>query len=159
MPRLLYERRKTMDSNNMNGANVNQQVSYQVPQGTPQYQQAPQGAPQPQYRQVQYQQPQYQQVQYQQPMPNSVPPVINNIQIPENYKPISAWGYVGYTILFCIPLLGLIMLIVFSFSDANINRRNYARSYWCVLLLAILIGLALFVLAMVFGFSLIAAFR
>ena len=141
-----------MDSNNMNGANNNQQVRYQVPQGTPQ----------PQYQQAQYQQAQYQQPGYQQAPNPYAQPVINNIQIPqipENYKPISAWGYVGYTILFCIPLVGLIMLIVFSFSDANINRRNYARSYWCVLLLAIIIGLVFFILAMVFGFSLLAAFR
>ena len=78
--------------------------------------------------------------------------------IPENYKPISAWGYVGYTILFCIPLIGLILLIVFSFSDANINRRNYARSYWCVLLLCIIIVLILVILSVVLGFSFLAAF-
>ena len=140
-----------MDSNNMNGANVNQQVTYQAPQGAPQYQQAPQGAPQPQY----------QQMQYQQAVPVTAPPVINNIHtpmIPENYKPISAWGYVGYTILFCIPLIGLILLIVFSFSDANINRRNYARSYWCVLLLCIIIVLILVILSVVLGFSFLAAF-
>ena len=140
-----------MDSNNMNGANVNQQVTYQAPQGAPQYQQAPQGAPQPQY----------QQMQYQQAVPVTAPPVINNIQtpmIPENYKPISVWGYVGYTILFCIPLIGLILLIVFSFSDANINRRNYARSYWCVLLLCIIIVLILVILSVVLGFSFLAAF-
>ena len=152
-----------MDSNNMNGANVNQQAPQGAPQPQPQpqYQQAPQGAPQPQYQQVQYQQPQYQQAPQGAPQPQYQQPIINNIQvpqIPDNYKPVSAWGYVGYTILFCIPLVGFILLIVFSLSDKNINRRNYARSYWCMLLLSILIAVIIFVLSMVFGLSLISAF-
>ena len=135
-----------MDSNNMNGANVNQQVSYQIPQGTPQ----------PQYQQAQYQQPQYQQA----PNPYAQPAAggYQAPQIPENYKPISAWGYVGYTLLFCIPLVGLIMLIVFSFSDANINRRNYARSYWCMLLLSIIITVIITILSVALGYSFLAAF-
>ena len=50
--------------------------------------------------------------------------------IPEQYEPISMWGYLGYSILFAIPILGIIMILVFSFSkDENINVRNYARSY------------------------------
>ena len=145
----------------MNGANANPQAQYQqAPQGAPQpqYQQAPQGAPQPQYQQVQYQPPQYQQA----PQPQYRQPVINNTiqvpQIPDNYKPVSAWGYVGYNILFCIPLVGLILLIVFSFSDKNINRRNYARSFWCVLLLSLIIAIIIVILSVVFGFSLISAF-
>ena len=60
--------------------------------------------------------------------------------IPEQYKPISSWGYVGYTILFSIPFIGLILLIIYALSNENINRRNFARSYFCfVLLLVILI--------------------
>lgn len=57
----------------------------------------------------------------------------------EQYKPISAWGYVGYSILFSIPLIGLVFLIIFAFSDKNINRRSYARSYFCWLLILIVI--------------------
>ena len=45
----------------------------------------------------------------------------------------------GYGILFSIPLVGLICLIVFSFNDTNINRRNYARSYFIVLLIAVVL--------------------
>ena len=56
------------------------------------------------------------------------------------YKPISAWGYFGYQILFAIPLIGFILLIVFSLSDSNINLRNYARSYWCALILIFVIA-------------------
>ena len=56
------------------------------------------------------------------------------------FKPISAWGYVGYSILFSIPIIGLVFLIVFAFSSGNINRRSYARSYFCWLLIAIIIS-------------------
>ena len=59
--------------------------------------------------------------------------------IPEKYRPISAWGYFGYNLLFLIPIAGFILLIVFSFDNSNINHRNYARSYFCALLLAIII--------------------
>ena len=61
------------------------------------------------------------------------------VSIPSNYQPISSWGYVGYTILFSIPLIGLICLIIFALSDENINRRNFARSYFCTFLLAVIV--------------------
>ena len=49
--------------------------------------------------------------------------------------PISMWGYFGYEILFSIPCVGLICLIVFSFGGTrNINVRNFARSYFCFLI-------------------------
>lgn len=64
----------------------------------------------------------------------------------EEYKPISSWGYVGYSILFAIPILGQILLIVFSFSKKNINRRNFARHFWCYLLIAIIFFLGSIVL-------------
>lgn len=69
-------------------------------------------------------------------------------KIPEKYRPISAWGYFGYNLLFALPLAGLILLIVFSFDNSNINRRNYARSFFCALLIiaiivSIFIGLGL----------------
>lgn len=63
----------------------------------------------------------------------------NESNLPAQYKPLSPWAYFGYTILFSIPLVGLILLIVFSFSGDNINRRNFARSYFCSLALALII--------------------
>ena len=71
------------------------------------------------------------------------------MNIQNEYKPISAWGYFGYNILFNIPVVGFILLITFSFDNSNINRRNYARSFFCIyLLFAIII-----VVAIVFGVS------
>ena len=67
--------------------------------------------------------------------------------IPEEYKPISMWGYFGYEILFAIPLIGFILLLVFSFGGArNINLRNFARSYFCGFLIFLIIGGILFIL-------------
>ena len=55
------------------------------------------------------------------------------------YAPLSPWAYFGYSLLFAIPVIGLIFLIVFSVSNENINRRNFARSYWCVLVLVAIV--------------------
>ena len=60
-------------------------------------------------------------------------------QLPEQYRPLSMWEYFGYSLLFNIPVVGFVFLIVFSFSGSNINRRNYARSYFCGLILFIIL--------------------
>lgn len=62
---------------------------------------------------------------------------------PERFRPLSPWAYFGYTILFSIPLVGLILLIVFSLSEGNINRRNFARTYFCALVIMLIIILVL----------------
>jgi hypothetical protein len=72
-----------------------------------------------------------------------------NFNGPEQFRPISMWGYFGYTILFAIPVVGLILAIVWSFSNTNINRRNFARSQFCWLI----IWLIIFIIAMVSGMS------
>lgn len=61
--------------------------------------------------------------------------VITEPNIPENYRPLSAWSYFWLSVLFSVPVVGFVFLIVFSFSSANIHRRSYARSYWCSLLI------------------------
>ena len=59
--------------------------------------------------------------------------------IPPQYKPLSPWAYLGYQILFTIPVVGLIALIIFALNNDNVNRRNFARSYFCVLVIAIVL--------------------
>lgn len=64
--------------------------------------------------------------------------------IPEEYKPISMWGYFGYELLFSIPCVGFILLIVFSVGGTkNVNLRNFARSYFCYMLIAVVFVLLL----------------
>lgn len=68
----------------------------------------------------------------------------NNIpeNIPEEYQPISMWGYFGYELLFSIPCVGIILLIVFAVGGTkNVNLRNFARSKFCYML--IVFGLVL----------------
>ena len=60
------------------------------------------------------------------------------------YAPLSPWAYFGLTLLFSVPVVGFVFLIVFSISKGNINRRNFARSYWCALILVLIIALILF---------------
>lgn len=67
-------------------------------------------------------------------------------ELPEENRPLSAWAYFGYRILFMIPVIGFILLIVFSFAGRNVNRKNFARSYWWELLVVVAILLILFVL-------------
>ncbi len=60
--------------------------------------------------------------------------------IPEEYRPISMWGYFGYEILFSIPLVGFILLLVFSFGGTrNKNLKNFARSYFCLLIILVIL--------------------
>lgn len=86
-----------------------------------------------------------------QPTPIQVVPVQTS-NIPNDgmdYTPISMWGYFGYQILFAIPLIGFIMLLVFSFGGTrNINIRNYARSYFCFMILSFIVGI---ILSLLFG--------
>lgn len=43
--------------------------------------------------------------------------------------PISVLGYVGYTFLFAVPVVGLIFMIIYSLgSNERVNLKNYARS-------------------------------
>ena len=70
-------------------------------------------------------------------------------QLPPQYRPLGAWAYFGYSLLFSVPVVGVICLIIFSISGSNINRRNYARSFWCVYVLAAIAAVVLWAL----GFS------
>ena len=80
-------------------------------------------------------------------MANNVPD-----NIPEEYRPISMWGYFGYELLFSIPCIGLILLIVFSVGGTkNVNLRNFARSYFCFLIIVIALVLILLVSGVIGG--------
>lgn len=67
------------------------------------------------------------------------------INLPPEFEPLSPWAYFGLTILYSIPVVGLIFLIVFSLSDKNINRRNFSRSFLCVLVLLVIVCVLLMV--------------
>ena len=79
-------------------------------------------------------------------------------RLPEQYKPLSPWAYFGYNLLFSIPLIGFILLIVFALSNDNINRRNYARSFFVAMLFGLIMGLiGVFILFIFGGFAAIVS--
>lgn len=74
--------------------------------------------------------------------------------IPPEYKPIGTWGYVGYNLLFSIPVVGLILVIVFACgSSGNVNVKNYARSFLCALLIGVILSVIMGVLFAAVGMS------
>lgn len=59
--------------------------------------------------------------------------IMTEDQLPERFRPLGAWAYFGWTLLFSIPIAGLIVAIVLAVKkDGNINLRNFARSMFCV---------------------------
>jgi len=72
-------------------------------------------------------------------------------EIPEENKPLSPWAYFGLQLLFAIPVVGFIFLIIFSISGSNINRRNFARSYWCSLIIVAILAIICIVLFALLG--------
>ena len=75
--------------------------------------------------------------------------------VPAEFQPITMWGYFGYSIFFSIPIIGFIFICVFSLGGTkNVNKRNYARSYFCVLILCLIIcGIIALITALSGGIS------
>lgn len=67
------------------------------------------------------------------------------------YRSPGAWGFFGLSILYSIPIVGFIFLIVHSCSGGNLVRRNYARSFWCGLIIAAVIMLIVLIIALASG--------
>ena len=74
---------------------------------------------------------------------------MNNI--PEQYRPLSPWEYFGLTILFSLPLIGWIFLVIDAIGSYNINKRNFARSYFCIVVIILIIIAILFILGFTFS--------
>lgn len=75
---------------------------------------------------------------------------MDNTNLPEEYRPISMWGYFGYQILFSIPCVGFIALLIFAFGGTkNVNLKNFARSYFCftIILVVLVVLVVLFTIA------------
>lgn len=71
--------------------------------------------------------------------PSQVP--IKNYNPDLDYNPISMWGYYFYTILLNIPVVGWLCMLMFSFGiTKNVNLRNYARSWLCGYIVAVILA-------------------
>lgn len=61
-------------------------------------------------------------------------------QLPEEYRPLTMWGYFGYQLLFCVPCVVFIFLLIIAFGGTrNVNLKNFARSYFCVWIIAVVL--------------------
>ena len=56
-------------------------------------------------------------------------------------KPITAWGHVGYSVLWAIPVVGWIIWLCVCLFSRNQNKKNYARSKFCGLVFLALIAI------------------
>lgn len=71
--------------------------------------------------------------------------------LPKSYRPISGWGYFWRAVLYAIPVLGWIVLLINALGSKNRNGRNFARSYFCALLIAIIVAVVVFVADLLVG--------
>lgn len=63
------------------------------------------------------------------------------------YAPIGTLGYIGYTLLFAIPILGQVLLFMWAFGKkGNVNRRNLARAMLVFLACGLIIGILSWIL-------------
>lgn len=135
-----------------------QALQAQQPAQTAQQQYDQQQYDQQQYNQQQYSQQQYGETQnqytqaqqhynqYGQTQNMQGASIMDEDELPREYKPVSMWGYVGYEVLFSLPLVGLILMFIFSFSGTdNVNLKNFARGK----LIMVAIGVAMFVLLII----------
>lgn len=91
---------------------------------------------------------------------NNVNNLNNGYQVPSEYEPMGAWSYFGHSLLFSIPVAGLVVLIVFACGGTrNINKRNYARSYFCGLAISAIIMLILFIISLITGVGIMSMFE
>jgi len=60
------------------------------------------------------------------------------------YEPISTKGYIGISLLACIPIIGLVLLIVWACGGCKkINKRNFARAMLIMMAIALVFSLIL----------------
>lgn len=61
-------------------------------------------------------------------------------QMPEE---ISMWKYLGMMWVMALPIVGLVLMIIWAFSNEGINRRNYARAVLLNMVIAIVLSIFL----------------
>ena len=65
---------------------------------------------------------------------------------------ISVWKYLGYQILFLIPVVGLVILLFLALGGTNNrNIRNFAAAYLCKIVILIIIVIIMFVAGIVYS--------
>lgn len=95
------------------------------------------------------------------PPPKPAPVPVANTSAKTQYntkdnlvKPLSIGAYIGTFIILAIPIVNLIMLLVWSFSDSvNINKKHMAIAILILILISIVISIGLAILMASLGFG------
>ena len=71
--------------------------------------------------------------------------------LPKSYRPITGWGYFWRSVFYAIPVIGWLFVLINALGAKNRNGRYFARSYFCGLLIALIIAAVVAVLDLVAG--------
>lgn len=72
-------------------------------------------------------------------------PMIHEKESSRAYKPLGVLAYLGYEILFMIPVVGLVSLLYLALGGTeNKNLKNFAGFWLCKILIFIVIAAVLF---------------
>lgn len=77
--------------------------------------------------------------------------VLSSDDLPQSLRPLSVLDYVGYLILFQLPIIGFIMIIFYSIKAKNKNLKNFARA---LLLLGVIVVVLYIIVLLLLGDSL-----
>lgn len=65
---------------------------------------------------------------------------IMSYNVSDELQPMSPWKYFFLDILYYIPLIGFIFLVCHAIGSHNINKRNHARSKFCIFVVLFIIA-------------------
>ena len=72
--------------------------------------------------------------------------------LPDKFKPIGMWQYFWLDVLFAVPIVGFVFLIIFAVGGGgNVNRKYFARSKFCMLILVLIIAAIVVAIAFATG--------
>lgn len=77
--------------------------------------------------------------------------VLSSDDLPQSLRPLSVLDYVGYLILFSLPVVGTIMIIFYSIKAKNENLKNFSRA---ILLLGVIAAVLYIIVLLLLGNSL-----
>lgn len=77
--------------------------------------------------------------------------VLSSDDLPQSLRPLSVLDYVGYLILFSLPVVGTIMIIFYSIKAKNQNLKNFSRA---ILLLGVIAAVLYIIVLLLLGNSL-----
>ncbi len=89
-------------------------------------------------------------------MENNVTYTTNNQN--GQYELMKPFAYVGYNLLYAIPVIGLIIAIINACDDTKLNRRNHARGTLWMLLISFAISFVLVGLSATLFFAITSNF-